>query len=48
MSIEEADQILKEMNVRPEELKGESRRLFETIMKIADERDKLKKEIENN
>ena len=32
--------------VRPEQLNGEARRLFEAIMKIADERDELKEETE--
>lgn len=31
--------------VRPEKLNGKTKRLFEAIMKIADERDELKKEL---
>lgn len=38
---EEANKILEEMqNVRPEMLNAEAKKLFEAIMKIADERDK--------
>lgn len=41
------EDILKEMlGKRPDELEGETLKLFEAIMKIADERDKLKAEIE--
>ncbi len=36
MTNEEANKILEEMNVYPEELKGESKKLFEAIMKIAE------------
>ena len=44
MTNEQAQQVLDEMQgVRPEKLNGEAKRLFEAIMKIADERDKLKK-----
>ena len=44
MTNEQAQQVLYEMQgVRPEKLNGEAKRLFEAIMKIADERDKLKK-----
>lgn len=32
--------------VGPEQLEGEARKLFEAIMKIADERDKLKEELD--
>lgn len=45
MKIEKANKILEEMNVYPEELKGESKRLFEAIMKIADERDSVKADL---
>lgn len=46
MTNEEAQQVLDEMQgVRPEKLNGEAKRLFEAIMKIADERDELKKEL---
>ena len=44
MTNEQAQKVLDEMQgVRPEELKGEARKLFEAIMLIADEKDKLKK-----
>lgn len=36
MTTEEANKILEEMNVCPEELKGEAKRLFEAIMTIAE------------
>lgn len=40
-----AEKVLDELKeVRPEKLTGEAKRLFETIMKIADERDELLKE----
>lgn len=43
MSNEEAQKVLDELNtVRPEVLNGEAKRLFEAIMKIADERDEYK------
>lgn len=46
MTKEQAQQVLDEMQgVRPEMLNGEAKRLFESIMKIADERDELKKEL---
>lgn len=46
MTKEQAQQVLDEMQgVRPEQLNGEAKRLFEAIMLIADERDKLKKEL---
>lgn len=46
MTKEQAQQMLDEMQgVRPEMLDGEAKRLFESIMKIADERDELKKEL---
>ena len=46
MTEKEAQQVLDEMQgVRPEKLNGEAKRLFEAIMKIADERDELKKEL---
>ena len=42
-SIEEAQKVLDELKgVRPEMLNSEAKRLFEAIMKIADERDRLK------
>ena len=41
----EAQKVLEELKgVRPEKLTGEAKRLFEAIMKIADERDELLKE----
>ena len=46
MTQEQAQQVLDELDgVRPEMLTGEAKRLFEAIMKIADERDGLKKEL---
>lgn len=41
INIEKANKILEEFNVNPEELKGEAKKLFESIMKIANERDRL-------
>lgn len=47
MTIEEAQKILNELdNVRPELLNDEAKRLFEAIMKIADERDSYKSMLE--
>lgn len=49
MSNEEAQKVLDEMqDVRPEKLKGEAKRLFKAIMKIAEERDKYKEELETS
>ena len=46
MTNEQAQKVLDELQgVRPEKLNGEAKRLFEAIMKIADERDELKKEL---
>lgn len=46
MTKEQAQQVLDEMQrVRPEMLDGEAKRLFEAIMQIADERDKLNQKI---
>ena len=43
--MKEPQKILEELiGSRPEELTGEAKRLFEAIMKIADERDELLKE----
>ena len=43
MTSKEAQKVLDKLDgVRPEELTGEARKLFEAIMKIADERDELK------
>ena len=46
MTINEANKILKELSkdVRPEELNEKMLRLFNAVMKIADERDLLKSE----
>lgn len=45
LSKKEINEVLNELkNVRPEQLTGEAKRLFEAIMKIADERDELLKE----
>ena len=47
MTQEQAQKILDSMHgVDPEKLQGEAKRLFEAIMKIADERDELKQEVE--
>ena len=47
MTNEEAEKALKELEeVRPEKLNDEAKRLFEAIMKIADERDLLKEKTE--
>ena len=47
MTKEQAEKVLNELQgVRPEMLNGEAKRLFEAIMKIADERDELKKKAE--
>ena len=46
MTEKEAQKILDELQeTKPEQLKGEAKRLFESIMKIADEKDELKKEL---
>lgn len=43
--MKEVQKVLEELKgVRPEKLTGEAKRLFEAIMKIADERDELLKE----
>lgn len=43
MTKEQAQKVLDELKgTKPEELKGEAKRLFEAIMKIADERDYYK------
>lgn len=43
MTSKEAQKVLDELDgVRPEVLTGEAKRLFEAIMKIADERDELR------
>lgn len=47
MTNEQAQKVLDELQgVRPEKLNDKAKRLFEAIMKIADERDKLKEEVE--
>ena len=46
MTTEQAQKVLDELQgVRPEMLNGEAKRLFEAIMKIADERDELKQKL---
>ena len=46
MSNEEANQILKELyEVRSEKLNDKAKRLFEAMMKIADERDSVKADL---
>ena len=46
MSNEEANQVLKELQeVRPEKLNDKAKRLFEAMMKIADERDSVKADL---
>ena len=47
MTNRQAQKVLDELqSVRPEKLKDEAKRLFEAIMKIANERDKLQKIVE--
>lgn len=47
MTTEKAQKILDELQgVRPEKLTGEAKKLFEAIMRIADDRDKLKQEFD--
>lgn len=47
MSNEEAQKVLNELqSVRPEMLNRKAKRLFEAIMKIADERDLLREKVE--
>lgn len=49
MTNEQAQQVLDELNtVRIEVLNDEAKRLFEAIMKIADERDKIKQEYDTD
>jgi hypothetical protein len=46
MRQEEVERVLEELQgVRPEKLNGEAKRLFEAIMKIADERDSIKADL---
>ena len=46
MSNEECEKVLKELDeVRPEKLNDKAKRLFEAIMKIADERDKAESDL---
>lgn len=48
MTKEQAQQVLNELQgVRPEMLNGEAKRLFEAIMKIANERDELIKIVQD-
>lgn len=47
MSNEEAQKILDSMHgINPENLQGEAKRLYEAVMKIADERDELRETVE--
>lgn len=47
MNEKEAQKILDSMhNVNPENLRGEAKKLFEAVMKIADERDLLREKVE--
>lgn len=47
MTQEQAQQVLDELQgVRPEALNGEAKRLFEAIMKIADNRDELYEKVQ--
>ncbi len=49
MTNEQAQKVLDELQwVRPEKLNGEAKRLFEAIMKIADERDKIEQEYDRD
>lgn len=49
MTNEQAQKVLDELQgVRPEQLNSEARRLFEAIMKIADERDKIKQKYDRD
>ena len=49
MTEKEAQQVLDELNeIKPEQLEGNAKRLFEAIMKIADERDKIKQEYDRD
>lgn len=46
MSNEEANKVLEELHeVRPEKLNDKAKRLFEAIMKIADQRDKAESDL---
>ena len=49
MTNEQARKVLDELQgVRPEKLNSEAKRLFEAIMKIDDERDKIKQEYDRD
>lgn len=49
MTKEQAQQVLDELNeIRPEQLEGNSKRLFEAIMLIADERDEIKQKYDRD
>ena len=49
MTEEEAQKVLDELNeIKPEQLEGKAKRLFEAIMKIANERDKIKQEYDRD
>lgn len=46
MTKEQVQQVLDELNeIKPEKLEGNSKRLFEAIMSIADERDELRQKV---
>ena len=46
MSIEEAEKVLEELQeVRPEKLNGDAKRLFQAIMKIADDKEKAQADL---
>ena len=46
MTKEQVQQVLDELNeVKPEKLEGNSKRLFEAIMSITDERDELRQKV---
>jgi hypothetical protein len=49
MTNEQAQKVLDKLQgIRPEKLNGEAKRLFEAIMKIANERDKIKQEYDRD
>lgn len=49
MTNEQAQQVLDKLNeIKPEQLEGEAKRLFEAIMLIADERDKIEQEYDRD
>ena len=49
MTNEQAQKVLDELNeIKPEQLEGNAKRLFEAIMKIADDRDKIKQKYDRD